>query len=82
MANLTLFVPDELKKRMEKHSEIRWSAAVRNIIKEKLEDLEEVEELAKKSRLTEEDARVFAEMVNKKMGKRAEELLDEISRGR
>lgn len=82
MANITLFVPDDLKKRMEGHPEVRWSRAIRSIIERELDDMEEADKLAKKSRLTEQDARKFAEMVNEKLGKRAEELLNEISGGR
>lgn len=82
MANFTLSFPDGLKKRMEEHSEIRWSAAVRSIIEQKLDDLDEWASLTSKSRLTVEDVKKLAAEVDEKMGKRAEERLNEISRRR
>ena len=39
MANITLFVPDELKKRMNARTDVRWSRAIRNIIERELDDL-------------------------------------------
>lgn len=82
MANITLFVPDDLKRKMDAHSEIRWSRAIRSIIEQKLEDLEEWESLTRKSRLTVDDVQKLAAEVDEKMGKRAEELLNETSRRR
>jgi len=79
MANLTLFLPDELKDRMEEHKQIRWSQVVRNIIQEELEDLEETERLAKKSRLTAQDVNTLSKKVDEAMGKHAEALLNEAS---
>ncbi len=81
MANITLYVPDELKKRMNEHKEMRWSMAIRNVIEEKLDELEEFESLIKKSRLTEKEAMELANKVNEAMGRRAEALLNE-TRGR
>ncbi len=77
MANITLYVPDELKKRMDEHKEMRWSMAIRSIIEQKLDDFEEVERLAQKSRLTEADVKRLADKVNEAAGKHAERLLHE-----
>ncbi|MFH1246854.1 MAG: hypothetical protein V1644_00600, partial [Candidatus Micrarchaeota archaeon] len=61
MANITLYIPDELKHKMDEHREMRWSMAIRNIIEEKLEELAKFESLVKKSKLTEKDARLLAD---------------------
>ncbi len=77
MANITLFLPDALKEKMEQHKEIRWSQVVRNIIEQRLEDLEETQKLAKKSRLTAEDVNRLSKQVDDAMGKHAEAMLNE-----
>ncbi|MFH0971620.1 MAG: hypothetical protein V1835_03560 [Candidatus Micrarchaeota archaeon] len=64
MANVTLFVPDDLKKRMSAHKGISWSNAIRTIIESKLEDLDEANELASASMLTEEDVEVLSRKVD------------------
>ncbi len=55
MANITLFVPDELKKRMNARTDVRWSRAIRNIIERELDDFEEVDRALRKSKFTEKD---------------------------
>ena len=55
MGNITLALPDELQEHMRKHSEIRWSEVVRKSIAQKLELLDAVDTIAKKSRLTKAD---------------------------
>ncbi len=56
MGNMTLTLPEELQKKMRKHTEIRWSEVVRNIIQKKIDDLELLDSLTSKSKLTEKDA--------------------------
>ena len=75
MANVTLFVPDGLKARMKKHREIKWSNAVRTVIEQKLDDFEEAEKLASKSRLSEEDAKKLAQDADDALGRHAKKLL-------
>jgi predicted CopG family antitoxin len=60
MTNITLSVPDELHKRMKKHSEIRWSEVIRKSLAEKIADLEFMDKIASKNRLTPQDADEFA----------------------
>ncbi|MBI3587689.1 hypothetical protein HY995_01400 [Candidatus Micrarchaeota archaeon] len=78
MANVTLFISDDLKSRMDKHREMRWSSAIRTLIERKLDDLEEANRLAKKSRLTVRDVDELAASVNRSLAKRAEALLNEV----
>lgn len=83
MANITLFIPDELKERVERqYPEMRWSRAVRNIIEQKLDDLEIANRLAQKSRLTLKDVELLAARVDEAAGRHAEELLRETRRRR
>ena len=55
MTNLTLTIPDDLHERMKMHSEIRWSEVVRKSIAQKVEMLEVMDKIAKKSKLTKKD---------------------------
>ena len=55
MPNVTLSIPEELHTRMKEHSEIRWSEVVRKTISQKIEDLDIIEKLTKKSKLTQKD---------------------------
>ncbi len=56
MANITLSVPDELFVKMKAFKEIKWSEVVRQIIQKRVEDLETMNKIASKSKLTKEDA--------------------------
>ena len=52
MTNITLSIEDSVYKKMKKHSEIRWSEFVRIAIKERLEDLEKLDNKGKESIFT------------------------------
>ena len=65
MPNVTLSIPEELHKKMKKHSEIRWSEVVRKSISGKIEDLEIMDKLTKRSKLTEADVDTIAEKINR-----------------
>jgi single-stranded DNA-specific DHH superfamily exonuclease len=77
MVNLTLSIPAETKARMDKHTEIKWSNAIRNLIEQKLNDFEEAEALANKLDLSEKDLKPILNKINKDMAKHAEALLHE-----
>ena len=55
MPNVTLSIPAELHEKMKKHSEMRWSDVVRKSISQKIEDLELMDKLTKRSKLTQAD---------------------------
>ncbi len=80
MANLTLSIEDETKARMDRHRHIKWSSAVRSIIESRLDDLEEVERLAGKSRFTKKDANELTKKTNAAIRKHVKVLMNE-SRG-
>lgn len=55
MTNMTLAIEDDLRERMKKHSEIRWSEVVRKSIWQRVELLEALDKIASKSKLTMKD---------------------------
>ncbi len=69
MTNVTLAVPEELHGKMKEHSEIRWSEVIRRTISEKIADLEKVERIARKSKLTEADVEAIARKIKADMVK-------------
>jgi len=77
MPNLTLVITDELKKQMDKHSSIKWSSAVRNIIEQKLRDFAEAESIAKRGRLSAKDWDKISQKISKAVARHAEALLNE-----
>ncbi|MFH1587861.1 MAG: hypothetical protein ABIA76_00805 [Candidatus Diapherotrites archaeon] len=77
MPNITLSATDEMKERMGRHPEVRWSNAVRIIIEKKLNDFEKAERLANKINLSEKDVEFISDKVEKDMAKHAKELLNE-----
>ena len=79
MANITLFVSDELKEQMNLHKNVRWSRTIREIIEESLADFKEAERLARKSRLTPADVELLSSKVDRSMARHAEGLLHEDS---
>ena len=54
---------------MKKHSEIRWSEVVRKTIASKVEMLDVMDKIAKKSRLTEEDVDKFSHKIKREVFK-------------
>ena len=64
MPNVTLAIPEALHEKMKKHSEIRWSEVVRETISEKIEDMEMMEKLVSKSKLTKNDVEEIAHKIN------------------
>ena len=55
MANMTLSITDELQERMKKLSEIRWSEVARRAIEQRVNDLEALNRLASKRKMTDKD---------------------------
>ena len=55
MVSITLSIPEELHKKMKGFSEIKWSEIVRKMLEQKIKDLEIIERIASKSRITKKD---------------------------
>ncbi len=70
MGNVTLLLPDDLQKKMKEHSEIRWSEVIRKAIQKKIEDLELLNTLTAKSKLTAKDALDISKKVDASVAKR------------
>jgi len=67
--NLTLAISEKLHEKMKKHSEIRWSEVVRKTISSKINDLELLDKLTKKSGLTMSDVEALSSKINKSVFK-------------
>ncbi|MEK6954461.1 MAG: hypothetical protein AABX01_05605 [Candidatus Micrarchaeota archaeon] len=76
MANVTLFIPDELKRRMSRHKDIRWSSAIRTLIEDRLDMYEESEILAQGSRLTDKDVAFLTQKVDAATRKHVKALMN------
>lgn len=70
MTNMTLSMPDHIHQRMKKHPEIRWSEVARRAIIEKLARIELADDLAKDSKLTQEDVEEIDAKIRKAAAKR------------
>lgn len=70
MTNMTLAIPEELHKKMKRFSEIKWTEVARKAIEEKAKDLEEMEKIASKSKLTKKEAAILAKKIKRAAAKR------------
>ncbi|HJX05997.1 MAG TPA: hypothetical protein VJ461_04750 [Candidatus Nanoarchaeia archaeon] len=77
MVSLTLAVPEDMKKEMDKYSDINWSAVARNAIKRKLDWMIEMDKLTANSKLTEEDAIRIGRKVKKAAAKRFRKMMND-----
>ncbi len=80
MVSLTLSVSPQLKRRMDQHSKIKWSEVVRAVLSQQLDDLEEADRLAAKSKLTQKDVDELAEKADADVAKRWKEIVREAGR--
>jgi len=70
MTNMTLSIPSELHKKMKKMSDIRWSEIARQAIEQRINDLETIEKIVSKSKLTKKDADEIAKKIKKGIAKK------------
>ncbi len=70
MANITLSIPDDLHRKMKEFSEIKWSEVARKAIQKKVQDLEMLDKLTSKSKLTEKDVAEISDQINKSLAKK------------
>jgi hypothetical protein len=70
MANLTLAIPQSLRKKMKEHPEIRWSEVVRMEIQKKIEDLELMDRLTQRSRLSAKEALKISEKIDEDVARK------------
>jgi hypothetical protein len=77
MPNVTVAVDDDLKEQMDDHPEINWSEVARQAIREKIRDLEVMEELVAGSELTEADVDELAAQIDRVATRQAMDDLDD-----
>ena len=70
LTNMTLAVPDQLMAIMKKHKEIKWSEVAREALAEKANELELMDKILAKSKLTEKDALEIGRKINEAVAKR------------
>jgi len=73
MPNITITIPDELKKDMERLPELNWSETVREFLADKVKRallLKKLDKLLENSELTEEDCLCMGREAKKRMSKR------------
>lgn len=63
---LSVPLPDDLKKEMDKHSEIKWVEVARQAMWNKIIVLKKMDEMLANSELTEEDVEKHSRIVKKK----------------
>ncbi len=67
MTNITLSISEELKKELQKHQEVNWSAVIRRAMIEHLRNVRIAEAIAQKSKLTEKDVAEISKIIKKDM---------------
>ena len=65
MATLSVAVPDTLKKKMAQLEEVNWSAVARHAFEQKVNQIEFLKSLAKKSTLNTKDAEEIGIKISK-----------------
>lgn len=70
MVNMTLSIPEELYKEMQRHSELKWSEVAREAFEKKIRELHWIDEVLKRSKLTEEDAERIGHKIKHGIAKR------------
>lgn len=70
MTNITLSIPEELHKKLKKFRDIRWSEVARRAMEERVNDLEVMNKIASKSKLTKKDAEEISKKIKRAAAKR------------
>lgn len=70
MPNITLSVPPKLKKAMAEHKELNWSEVARQAIEDKLDQLDTMNKLLSKSRITQADIDKEAREIKRRVWKK------------
>ena len=70
MVNITLSVSEELHKKMKEMKEIRWSEIARRAIEQRINDLETMDRIASKSKLTKKDVEEISKKIKRAATKR------------
>ena len=69
MVNMTLSIPNELHEKMKRMPEVKWSEIARRAIEERINDLEVMNKIACKSKLTKKDVEELSKKIKRGMTK-------------
>ena len=64
---MTLSIPKELHEKMKTFSEIRWSEIARRAIEQRINDLEIINQITSKSKLTKKDVDEISKKIKRRM---------------
>ena len=67
MTNMTLALPNELYKKMARHSDLKWSEIARKAFERKLKEFEFEELIISKSKLLKKDVDAIAKKIKKEV---------------
>ena len=67
MTNMTLSIPEEIHQKMMHHPEFKWSEIARQAIEKKINEVELMDRLTKKSKLTKKDVDEIAHKINREV---------------
>ena len=70
VANITLTIPNILHEKSRRHSEIRWSEVIRQLLQKKIEQLELMNQIVNKSKLTQKDVDEISEKIDSNVAKK------------
>jgi hypothetical protein len=73
MPNITLAIPEELHKKMKQMSDIRWSEVARRAIEQRINDLEVMDRITSKSKITQKDIDDLSKKIKSAAAKRFNE---------
>lgn len=74
MVNMTLSIPKELHEKMKGFSEMKWSEIARRAIEQRINDLEIMNKITSKSRLTKKDIEQISKKIKRSAAKKFNEL--------
>ena len=74
MPNITLVVPKELHRKMKAHPEVKWSEVVRQVIARRIQDLERMDAITRRSTLSADDVNELDHLVKEGLLRRYEAL--------
>jgi len=67
---MTLSIPEELYKEMQRHRDLKWSEVAREAFEKKIRELHWMDEILSRSELTEKDAERIGHKIKHEMAKR------------
>lgn len=76
-AMITVRLDRDLKAKMDEREEINWSGVVRKAIRTTIEDIEQMDEIAHRNQMTEEDAQELADRITEAADKRENSVHEE-----